>query len=325
MWSRGFLEAPFVFSRKPWGVTKVFGRRSAPYLFLSPFFACALIFSLFPIGFSFVLSLTDWDGLGVPQFVGLGNYTRLLQDSSFYNAFANTVILLGLALPVQLALSLALAYWLHMGLIRFKHVYQAIWFLPYITTPIAVGLLFSTLLDYQYGLVNSGLMALGLIGEPVPWLVAPQYGKPIIAAIIDWKFVGYSTVFLLAGMKNISSEIYEAAEVDGATVSVRFWYITLPLLSSVMTFVIVTGMINIFQVFDEPYALYAAANGFSAQTAAAFGGPAQTGMTLVMYLYQAAYKFHQWGYAAAIGYLLALIMLVFVLVTLSLLRRWGQV
>jgi len=292
-------------------------RSRAPYVFLMPYAVAFLVFFLFPVGFSFVLSLTDWDGLHPLRSIGFANYGALLNDATFRGSMATTAIILLQTLPMQIMLALVLAFGLHMSIVGGKDFFQTVLFLPYITTPVAVGLLFQSLLGGQFGLVNALLLRVHLIREPIQWLLQPVYAKPIISFILGWRNLGYIMVFLMAGMKSIPWEIYESARVDGARLPTMFWRITVPLIRPVLSFVVVTSVIGGFQLFDEPFLLYQ----FASAVESAVGGPDHAGLTIVTYLYQTAYRFHHWGYAAAIGYALAIVILVCTFLGLRLLTR----
>ncbi|MFC5648777.1 carbohydrate ABC transporter permease [Paenibacillus solisilvae] len=294
-------------------------KRFTPYVFISPFFIIFAIFGLFPILFTFVLSFADWDGLKPIDWVGIHNYVSLFSDPTFVLSLKNTVILILFTLPTQILLALVLAFILHIGLVRRRDLFQTLLFLPYITTPIAIGMLFSAIFDWKYGLLNAILLKMHLISEAIPWLQTAMYSKPLLAAILDWKYTGYTMVLLMAGMKTIPKDIYESAAIDGATVFDSFWRITLPLLKNILTFVVITSIVGGFQIFEEPLLLYSS----GASGDQGFGGPDQSAMTIVMYLYQSAYKFYRWGYAAAIGYVLAIIILGCSLLSMKLMSRRG--
>ncbi|MDB4865747.1 MAG: binding-protein-dependent transport system inner rane component [Cohnella sp.] len=293
--------------------------RLAPYGFISPFYVVFIVFGLLPIVFTFILSFVDWDGIKEIRWVGISNYIHLFQDKTFLIALKNTALLILFTLPSQILLALIIAYILHMGLVRHKDFYQTLIFLPYITTPIAIGMLFSALFDWKYGLVNSVLTHLHLVADGIPWLQSPGYSKPLLAFILDWKYLGYTMVLLMAGMKTIPKDIYESAAIDGASMLDSFWRITLPLLKNIMTFVVITSIIGGFQIFEEPLLLYSS----GASGDQGYGGPNQSALTIVMYLYQSAYKFYRWGYAAAIGYVLAFIILGCSLISMRLMSRRG--
>jgi cellobiose transport system permease protein len=290
-----------------------------PYFFLSPFFLLFVLFGLFPIVFSFVISFADWNGLSPIKWVGIQNYTFLMNDAIFIGSLKNTALIIIYFLPPLVILGLAMSYVLHMGMIKGKDFFQTIIFLPYITTPIAIGLLFGVLFDSYYGLFNQLLLQLKLIAEPVLWLTDPVYSKPLIAFIMNWKLLGYVMILLMAGLKTIPKDIMESAFIDGAGMMTCFRKITLPLLKPILTFIIVTCVIGGFQLFDEPLLLFQSGGAGSVS----IGGPERSGMTVIMYLYQTAFIHSKWGYAAAIGFVHAAIIFVISMIVLAILARKG--
>ncbi|MBB6097275.1 multiple sugar transport system permease protein [Deinobacterium chartae] len=287
--------------RPSWGIVQ---RRLAPYLFISPFFILFIGFGLFPIVFSAYLSFHEWapaSGLGNMRFVGLENYHFNLTDPWFWKSLANTAWLaVASGLPQHL-IAIPLAFALHTGFRRFKNFLSAAYFLPYITSSVAVALIFFTLFATNFGLVNQllgWLHTVPVIGalfpsEPINWLGRAPYIKPVIAFVVVWRFVGWNLVLYLAGLQAIPRVLYEAAQVDGASTWQQFRYITLPLLRPIMFFAVTLTLIGSFQLFDEPYVM---TNGGRTL--------AEAGQTTAMYMFRTAFEFSEMGTAAAMSWLL---------------------
>jgi len=276
-------------------------QRWAPYFFVSPFFLIFGIFSLFPILFTLYISLTDWSLNGAPQWVGLANYAEALQDSRFYDALFNTVLFMILIIPPQIVIALFISVLLTNGKVPFVGAFRLVNFLPYITTSVAVGLIFGILFDWNFGSVNSMLAKLGLIQENVNWLGQPWPSRFVVALITVWKYFGYTAVMFLVGITGISKQLYEAADLDGATKMQQFRYVTLPMLRPVMVFVILTTMIGCFQIFDEPYML------FTGMGSTVVGGPEGAALTGTWLVYDNVFgSLTRFGYGSSIAYMLFL-------------------
>ncbi|MFB9993195.1 carbohydrate ABC transporter permease [Deinococcus oregonensis] len=281
-----------------------FQRRYAPYIFISPFFLLFFAFSLFPILFNAYLSFHNWQpgsGLGDMKFVGLRNFSDNLTDPTFWQSLRNTAILaLESGVPQHL-IALPLAFAIHMGLKRVQSLVTAVYFLPYITSVVAISVVFFTLFSWQYGALNAGLNALhnlpligGLFpGEKINWLGEVQYVQPAIALVVVWRYVGWNVLLYLAGLQAIPSDIYEAASIDGATRAQQFRFITLPLLRPTIFLAVTLTLIGGFQLFEEPFVL---TNGS--------GGTGQQGLTTIMYMFRTYNSYSDAGVAAAMSWLL---------------------
>jgi cellobiose transport system permease protein len=280
-----------------------------PYLCILPFFLGFAVFSLVPIVYSFIISLTEWNGFVEPVFIGLDNYRNLLYDELFYTALRNTAKIVVIFVVLLLGISLVASFLLHMKYVRGQSLFQTLFFLPYITTPVAVGFLFKSLFDWQFGAVNKLLLELGIIREPIHWLAGPQYTGYLIAMMVVWQSFGYCIVMLTAGLKGVSQEIYEAASIDGCRGDQLFMKITVPLLRPVITFLVITLMIWGLQIFDETFLFYGPT-----------GGPDYSALTMVSYLYTTAFTDQHFGYGAAIGYALSVIIIILTLLMLKLLQ-----
>ncbi|MEU5539296.1 sugar ABC transporter permease [Streptomyces sp. NPDC020362] len=267
------------------------GRHLAPYLFVLPALVLFAAFKLYPIGWSFALSLFKTVE-GVDRFVGVDNYTRLMHDPLFWTALKNTAVILAIQVPVMLALATALAVALNSTLMRARAVFRLGFFMPMVTGLVAYGVIFSVLLNEQYGLVNWLLSLVG-IGK-VPWLTDPLWAKLSLGIALTWHYTGYNAVILLARLQTIPKELYDAAAVDGAGPGKVFRHVTLPGLRPAILLTTVLSTIGTLQIFDEPYILTR-------------GGPDNATLTIGVYLYQNAFMYFDFGYASAIAYVLALL------------------
>ncbi|MFO1253416.1 MAG: sugar ABC transporter permease [Inhella sp.] len=278
--------------------------RSAPYWFLAPFLLLFAVFGLFPLLFSLGLAFARWEptsGMGAMEWVGLENFVFALQDEWFWKSLGNTLWLgLASALPQHLtAVPLACALnGLHQ---RARNTLVGIYFMPYITSTVAIAILFSSLFSTDYGLINAGLKALHALpgldwllpAQAIDWLNDPDRLKPAIATVVFWRFVGFNTVLYLAALQTIPRDLYEAATMDGAGRWQRFVYITLPGLKAMLLFGVTLSVIGSLQLFEEPFIL---TNGR--------GGNDQAGMTSAVYLYRLAFDFNDFGAASAMAWLL---------------------
>lgn len=288
-----------------------FQRRYAPYFFISPFFILFAVFGLFPIVFSLYLSLHAWNpvqGLGTMQFVGSENYVFLLDDPWFWRSMYNSLWITVVSGLPQHLLAIPLAFGLAMAIRRFRHQLTAIYFLPYITSAVAISLVFTTIFGTQFGILNQTLLHLahapwsawlfGGLAEhlPVNWLGRSVYIKPAISLLVIWQFFGFNVVLYTAGLATIPRDYYDAAAIDGANLMQRFRYISLPLLRPMIFFAVTLTIIGNLQLFDQPFILTGGT-----------GGTRQAGMTVAMYLYRTGFEWLEMGTAAAISWLLFLV------------------
>jgi ABC-type sugar transport system permease subunit len=283
---------------------------------IAPFFILYLVFSLFPMLFSLVISMFDWNGVMSPEFVGLGNYTRVLADPKFFGAIKNTMILFVITIPFELLLGLLTACALKDFFSKHRGLFQLFNFLPYITTPVAVGIIFSLIFEWKSGIVNGVILALG--GKAVYWLGVPWAARVVVAAMIVWKGYGYNMVMFLAGLSTISDELYEAAKIDGANWWKSFTRITLPGLQPIFVFVVTTSIINAWKLFDEPQLLFSG----SSQP---IGGPERAVLTVVMRYYESTFRNFEFGYGSAIAYMLFLIIALFSVISVKSMNRGSEI
>lgn len=276
----------------------------APYVFLSPFVLLFLVFGIFPLGFSFYMAFQSWEptaGLSAMKFVGLENFIFTLHDEWFWKSLKNTAWLAFAAGVPQHVVAIPLAYFIHTSYKRTRNAVVGIYFLPYITSTVAIAMMFSTLFSTDYGLINQGLDALGQIpglgwlvpAQPIDWLNHAENVKPAISLVVFWRFVGFNTVLYLAALQTIPADIYEAATMDGAGRWQQFWFVTLPSLKPMIYFGVTLSVIGGLQLFEEPFILTGGR-----------GGTDQAGMTTAMYMYRTAFEFNDFGTASALSWLL---------------------
>ncbi len=282
-----------------------------PYFFLSPYFLAYLTFSFFPILYTLYLSFTDWDGISEANFIGVKNYVQIFtNDPYFFKALFNTVALMAIYIPLMLIIGMLLATALYSEKLPFKKFFQLGNFLPYITVPVAVGIIFSLLFDYRTGLINRALIQLGLSDQGIDWLGGdPVITRAVMILLVVWQNSGYFMVIYLAGMSSIPKDVYEAAKVDGSSTVNTFFKITVPMLKPVTLFLVITGMINGLQLFDQPMLLIS--GGASNNTIMA-GGPNRTLLTVMWYFYDKTFGTGMdYGYGSAISYSLFVFIAVF--------------
>jgi putative chitobiose transport system permease protein len=283
--------------------------RATPWLFLAPSIALIGVFVVYPILAVVYYSLTDYDIVRPPVWVGLDNFARILGDETFWLALTHSFIYL-IVTPILIALSIGLAIVVNRKL-RGIHIYRALYFVPAVSGSIAIGLSWRWLFD-RNGIINGLLQTAGIIHTPIQWLAEPGLVLPIAMLLTIWAGVGYYSVIFLAGLQNIPEELYDAARIDGANDFQKHRYVTIPGLRPQIVFVAVISSLAALKVFDEIYVLTGAT-----------GGILDSGVTMVFYLWRQAFRLQHAGYAAAIAIVLLAITLVFSIVNVRLLER-GQ-
>ena len=276
-------------------------RQALPqYAAVSPFFILFAVFGAFPVLFSIWISFHSWNGIGAMKWVGLQQYSYLLSDPKFWQSSGNTLIIWVLSTVPMLLLALVIANALH-NATRFRSFYRVAYFIPNVTSVVAVTMVFGSIFSNNFGLLNAFLQSIGL--TKIEWLTQPWGIKIAIATIVTWRWVGYNAIIFLAGLQAISGDVYEAAKVDGASPRQTFWRITVPLLRPVILFTAVNSTIGGLQIFTESRVLFGDTNNI--------GGPGDAGLTIVSYLYQSAFIKNQFGYGAAIGWALFILIVLF--------------
>lgn len=269
-------------------------RKLAPYLFIAPFFGLFAVFGLFPLLFSVWLSLHQWDaasGLASMRWVGLENYWFAITDPWFQRSLWNTLWYAVVAGVPQHLVALPLAYFIHTTLKRSRNAVIGAYFVPYITSSVAIALIFGTLLSKDFGVINALLP-----GEPIDWLGNASYAKPAIAFVVFWRFLGWNLVLYLSALQVIDHTLYEAAQLDGASRWQQFRHVTLPLVRPMMFFAITLTIIGNLQLFEEPFILVDPESGIA---------PAV--MTTAMFMYRVAFSDGDFGLASAVSWLLFLV------------------
>ena len=299
-------------------------RHAAPYLFLAPFFVIFLVFGLFPLGFSIVLSLHQWDpaaGLGSMRWVGMENYRYALTDPWLRRSLYNTLWFAVVSGLPQHLVALPLAYFIDRHLQRLRNLVVGIYFLPYITSSVAIALIFSTLLSKDYGVVNgvlAELIRVPLVGSllpshPVDWLGDASYTKPAVAFIVFWRYLGWNMVLYLSALQVVDRHLYEAATLDNANEWQQFRHIAVPAVKSMMFFAVSLTIIGNLQLFEEPFILIDSESGV-----------AQSVMTTAIFMYRMAFAEGDFGTASAVAWLLFLVIALLTWITGRLFGREAQ-
>ncbi|WP_339319177.1 sugar ABC transporter permease [Paenibacillus sp. FSL R10-2734] len=276
------------------------------YLFLAPSLIGLIVFKLYPIVKTLILSFTQWDGFQPYKFIGLANYKDLLTDETFKISLVNNLLYTLVTVPITIVLSILLAMLMNFKVRGIKG-FRLLYFFPNITAAIAIGIIWAAMFE-QYGPINTILRAFG-VGNPPGWLASTSLALPAIMLVSIWKSVGYNAVILFAGLQGVPRHLYEAAELDGAGRFKRFIHVTLPGLSPVIYFTVMTGIIYSFQVFDTVMSMTQ-------------GGPGRSTNVLVYYIYNTAFQNYHFGAASAMSYVLFVIILILTLIQTKAQKRW---
>jgi len=273
-------------------------------VFVLPFVAVFLAFSVYPLIFTARLSFTNWRGTGAAEWVGWGNYTYLLTSPGFWQSLGNSAVLWLLIVPIQLAVGVVIAVLLNSAKLRMRGVYRVAFIVPFVTPLVAVAQIWVVLFDQKYGAVNAFL---GLFGLPdIGWLTTSEWAKPTLALLFLWKTTGFIVIILLSGLQSIDGNLYEAAALDGASRSRQLWSITVPLLRRTIMFAVVLQTLAVFQMFAEPFV-------------ATQGGPYNSTTTAGYYLYNHITR-ADLGTGAANSFLLVILVMALSLLFVRLLR-----
>jgi cellobiose transport system permease protein len=284
------------------------------YVAISPFFLVFVGFNLIPVLFTLFLAFQRWDGLGDMTFAGLDQFKYLWHDPVFWQALRNTIVIWAMSTFPMLFVSLVIAAMLNAG-IRFSSFYRIAYFLPNITSLVAITLFFFAIFSSSNGVVNATLHLLHL--PEVGWLSNSWAIKVVIALLMSWQWTGYNAIIYLAGLQAIPTQLYEAARIDGAGPVQIFFNITIPLLRPIILFTVIVSTVTGLQSFTEPQVLF----GSTAATNPNSGGPGQAGLTMMLYFYHQAFDNNDYGYAAAIVWALFLVILLFVVINWRLVTR----
>lgn len=284
--------------------------RNAALLFISPWFIGFLIFTAGPMILSLGLSLTNYDTLNAPRFVGLKNYEDLLRDSRFMLGLSNSIYYTAFHVPLTIIVSLSLAMLLsQVG--RAAGFFRTVFYLPSITPAVAVGVLWLWILNPRIGIINQALKAIGISGPG--WTTDPNWIKPGIVLMSLWS-VGGTIIIFLAALRNVPPELYEAASIDGASGWQRFWNITIPMISGTIFFILIVQTIGSLQIFAEVYTMFFGQQQSSAASSA--------GLFYNIYLFRQAFEYLKMGYASAMAWILFVVILILTAIQLRFSQRW---
>ncbi len=275
------------------------------WLFLSPYLIHFAVFLAFPIVFSLVLLFHQWDVVSPLKFVGLQNFTKVFQDKLFFKALFNTFYFLIIHIPLQIIVALLLAVILNRK-IKFRGFFRAVYFLPVVVSGVVITMLWNQLYNLNSGLLNQLIQSIGL--PRVAWLTSPKLAMPSIAIMATWKNVGLYVVLFLVGLQSVPKSMYEAADIEGASEWQKFRKITLPMINSTFFMVVILSTISGFSLFIEPYIMTG-------------GGPMNSTLSAVLYIYKQAFNFYHMGYAATLGFVFAIILFTVVLIQRKVLER----
>lgn len=286
-------------------------RTAAAWLFLAPSLTVIGIFFVLPVLAAFVLSFTDFDIYALGdwrsfRFIGFQNYLRIFDTPLFWTALKNTFYFVLVGGPLSVAVSLGTALMLHSKLAKFRSFYRTVYFLPVVSSLIAVAVIWRYLYHPAHGILNYFLGTFGV--APIDWLGDPVLAMPAIIIMAVWKNFGYNMLIFIAGLQNIPDDLYEAAHLDGAGWWQQFREITLPMLKPTTVFVVMITVIGYFQLFAEPYVMTQ-------------GGPLNSTTSIVLLMYEQGFRWWSMGYAAAIAFVLFIIILFFTLLQMLLQRR----
>jgi cellobiose transport system permease protein len=267
------------------------GERLAPYAYVAPFFLLFLVFGLFPLLFTFYVSLFDWNPIGEHRYVGLANFSQLVHDPRFWGALRNTFSIWVLSTVPQLLLALGMAHVLNHVRLRAATLFRMSVLVPYVTSVAATTIVFAQLFDRDYGMLNWFLQLLGF--HHIDFTASVWGSQVLIAVMVAWRWTGFNTLLYLASLQAVPRELFEAAAADGANGWRQFRHITIPALRPIIVFTVVTSTIGGLQIFTEPLLV----NPVGGLTC----GAARQCQTLTLFLYEQAFGRFHFGYGAAVG------------------------
>jgi len=281
------------------------------YFFLAPALLAIFIFFFVPVLAAFIISFSNFDIYSLGNFsnarlIGFKNYSVLIGDPLFWKALKNTFFFVVIAGPLSIAVSLAAALLLNSKLIRFKAVFRLTFFLPVVTTLVAVAIVWRFIYHPRFGILNYLLSFFSI--QPVDWLGDPFWAMPAIILMSVWKNFGYNMIIFIAGLQNIPIDLYESAEIEGANRWQQFTSITIPMLAPTTIFISLITMIGYFQIFAEPYIMTQ-------------GGPLNSTLSIVQYMYQEGFRWWNMGYSASLAFILFIIIFIGTVIQLKLKKR----
>ena len=273
-------------------------KKMLPYLLVSPYLVHFILFVAFPVGFSIVLTFHKWNIISPMEYIGLNNYVRLFNDTTFLRSIGNTLIFLVIHIPLQIIFALFLAEILNQK-IKLRGAFRGAFFLPVIVSGVVVTILWQQLYGLDTGLLNRLLTGVGL--GKIGWLTDPEIAMASIAVMATWKNVGLYIILFLVGLQTVPTQYYEAADLEGATHLQKFFKITLPMINPTIFMVVILSTIGGFSLFIEPYIMTG-------------GGPLNSTMSAVLYIYKQGFFYYHMGYAATLGLFFAFIILAVVMI-----------
>jgi multiple sugar transport system permease protein len=276
------------------------GNTKTAYFFLAPAVSAIFLFFFIPVIAAFLISFTDFDiytlgDFSTLRFVGFNNYLTLFKDDLFWTALKNTFYFVIVAGPLSIMISLGAALLLNSKLVRFKAIFRLSYFLPVVTTLVAVAIVWRFIYHHNFGIMNYFIGFFGI--DPIDWLGDPFWAMPSIILMAVWKNFGYNMIIFIAGLQNIPEELYEAANIEGANAWQKFKSITIPMLAPTTIFISIITMIGFFQLFAEPYVMTQ-------------GGPLNSTLSIVQYMYQEGFRWWNMGYSASIAFVLFFIIFI---------------
>ncbi|MFH1197554.1 MAG: sugar ABC transporter permease [bacterium] len=280
-----------------------FSNRAA-YFFLAPALTAIFVFFFIPVIAAFIISFTDFDIYALSsysnaRFIGFKNYSRLFEDPLFWTALKNTFYFVIAGGPLSIAVSLGAALLLNSKLVKYKSIFRLTYFIPVVTTLVAVAIVWRFIYHPRFGVLNYFLGFFGI--SEIDWLGDPNWSMPAIILMAVWKSFGYNMIIFIAGLQNIPEQLYEAADIEGANAWQKFKSITIPMLAPTTMFITIITMIGYFQLFAEPYVMTQ-------------GGPLNSTLSIVLYMYQEGFRWWNMGYSAAIAFILFFIIMIVTLI-----------
>ncbi len=280
-------------------------QRAEPYLYVLPYFLIFTFFLIVPGIVGMITSLFNWELVGARDFIGFGNYKELFNDRLFFKSVRNTALYSIMYVPFMISIGLLIALLFNQNY-KLRNFFRVIIFSPYVFMIPAVGIMWRWLMDTNFGMLN---FYLSLFGIPkVSWLTSPKFSLISIVIVILWETIGYSMILYLAALQTIPKELFEAADIDGASKWKRFWKLTAPLLQPTTFFLLVIAFIGAFKTFGQPYVMTA-------------GGPVDSSLTIVMYLFNTGFQYFRLGYSATISTVLFFGILLFTLLQFKFIRQ----
>lgn len=283
-------------------------RKITPYLFIMPMLIGLIVFRFGPILASFVISFTEWRGTTPPEFIGFGNYIELINKEVFWEVLGNTIIFAALFVPGVMILGLALAVLVNQKL-KGIAFYRGMYYLPAITSMVAVALVWNWIFATRYGIINHLLRTYVEVGRPPAWLASADTALLVLVIVSVWKSAGLQMLIFLAGLKGIPSYLYEAARIDGANRWQQFRHITLPMLTPVTFFVLIISIFEGFRTFEVTFVMTG-------------GGPLHQSATLSYFIYENAFQFFRFGYSSAVAYVLMVLVVIVTIFNFRIRGRW---